>query len=124
MNYNIFLDNEKIGTSLLEKADPPMGVVSGQIIFTEKPLTFDFLSKYCIDNGIKTEEDAEHKFISTQTIPTLKVINETGIEIHGVGCYMEGFGSDPMEICIIGIPYPFYQEEFPHHRKAYDDQFR
>jgi hypothetical protein len=124
MKYNIFLDNEKIGTSLLEKADPPMGVVSGQIIFTEKPLTFDFFSKYCLDNGIKTEEDAEHKFISTQTIPTLKVINENGIAINGVGCYIEGFGSDPMEIFIIGIPYPFYQEEFPHHRKAYDDQFR
>jgi hypothetical protein len=123
MTYDIFLDDIKIGTSPLDKADAPMGVVFGHITFTEKPLTFDFFSKYCKDHGIKTEEDAEHKFISTQTIPNLKVINKKGIEIKGVGCYIEGLGSDPMDIYIIGIPYPFYEEEFPHHRKAYNDQF-
>ena len=28
------------------------------------------------------------------------------------------------EITIEGIPYPFYEEEFPHHRKAYEDMFK
>lgn len=121
MTYNIFLDDKKIGTSLLDKADAPMGVVFGNITFKDNSLTFDFFSNYCKDHGIKTEEDAEHKFISTQTIPSMKVFNEKGVEIKGVGCYLEGFGSDPMDIYIIGIPYSFYEEEFPHHRKAYDD---
>lgn len=100
-----------------------MGCVNGQITFLDKKLDYAFFSKYCKDNGINAEEDSEHKIISTQTIPTLKVLNQHGTEIKGVGCYFEGMDSEGYEINIIGIPYPFYGEEFPHHRKAYDDQF-
>lgn len=28
--------------------------------------------------------------------------------------------NDGFEISIEGIPYPFYEKEFSHHRKAYD----
>jgi hypothetical protein len=31
--YRVFLNNEEIGTTSLESADPPMGVVSGKIAF-------------------------------------------------------------------------------------------
>ena len=123
MIYDIFLDDKKIGTSLLEYADAPMGCVNGLISFSDKKLDYDFFSKYCKNNNIITDEDPEYKFISTQTIPTLKVLNENGTEIKGVGCYLAGMESDGYEINIIGIPYPFYGEEFPHHRKSYDDQF-
>jgi hypothetical protein len=27
------------------------------------------------------------------------------------------------EISILGIPYPFYKEEFPHHVKEYENMF-
>lgn len=101
-----------------------MGCVWGQIIFTDKQLDYNFFSKYCKDNNIKADEYPEDKLISTQTIPTLKVFNENGVEIKGVGCYFNGMDSDGYEIHIIGIPYPFYGEEFAHHRKAYDDQFK
>ena len=123
MTYNILLDDKKIGTSLLEHADAPMGCVNGQITFLDKYLDYNFFSKYCKDNNIKANEYPEDKFISTQTIPTLKVLNEKGTEIKGEGCYIAGMDSDGYEINIIGIPYPFFGEEFPHHRKAYDDQF-
>jgi hypothetical protein len=33
--YTIFLGNEKLGTTQLEKADAPMGVVFGKISFTK-----------------------------------------------------------------------------------------
>jgi hypothetical protein len=36
------------------------------------------------------DEYPEDKFISTQTIPTLKVLNENGTEIRGVGCFTAG----------------------------------
>lgn len=121
--YEIFLEDKVIGTTELEKADAPMGIVFGHITFTDNSLTFDFFSKYCKDHGIKAEEDPELKFIATQIIPNLKVINKKGNEIKGFGCYLEGIGSEPMEIYITGIPYPFYEEEFPHHKKAYDEQF-
>ena len=123
MTYNIFLDDKKIGTSLLEYADAPMGCVHGQITFLYKILDYTFFSEYCKSNSIKADDYPEDKFISTQTIPNLRVLNENGTEIKGVGCYIAGMDSDGYEIYIIGIPYPFYGEEFPHHRKAYDDQF-
>ena len=124
MNYSIFLDNNKIGTSLLDKADAPMGCVFGQITFLDKNLNYDFFSKYCKDNNIKADEYPDDKFISTQTIPTLRVLNETGTEIKGVGCYFAGMDSDGYEINIIGVPYPFFEEEFPHHVNADKDRFK
>lgn len=123
MIYNIFLDDTKIGTSLLEQADAPMGCVNGRITFLDKNIDYNFLSNYCKNNNVNVDEYPEDKFISTQTIPTLKVLNESGREIKGVGCYIAGMDSDGFEINIIGIPYPFYKEEFPHHRKEYDDMF-
>jgi hypothetical protein len=32
--------------------------------------------------------------------------------------------SDVFEITILGISYPFFEEEFPHHVRAYNDQFK
>jgi len=119
MNYNLFLDNIKIGFSDLENADPPMGVVSGKIKWNQKNLDYIFLSTYCKINSIQTEEYPEEKFISTQTIPKLKIYNENGIEIEGVGSYIEGMDSEGFEINIIGIPYPFYEQEFPNHVEEY-----
>jgi hypothetical protein len=110
MVYDIFLDNNKIGTSILDKADAPMGCVSGQITFTDKPLSYNVIRKYCKDNNIIADEYPEDKVISTQTIPTLRVVNENGTEIKGAGCYLEGMDSVGYEITIIGIPYPFYGE--------------
>lgn len=120
MHYNIFLDNKIIGTSNLEKADAPMGVVLGKINLIEENLNYIFLSDYCRINSIKTEEYPEDKFISTQNIPNLKVYNEKGIEIKGIGCIISGMDSEEFEISIIGIPYPFYQEEFPKHVEEYE----
>ena len=123
MNYIIFLDDTKIGVSALEKADAPMGVVFGNISFLQDSFDYLFFSNYCKRNSITVDEDPECKFISTQTIPTLKVYNKNGIEIKGIGCYITGIDSEEFEINIIGIPYPFYEEEFPNHVKEYNEMF-
>ncbi|RZJ98831.1 MAG: hypothetical protein EOO46_23920 [Flavobacterium sp.] len=76
-------------------------------------------------NGIEIINDyPEDKLIATSDIPTLKIINSDGVEIKGQGTSIEGMDSDVFEITILGIPYPFYEEEFPHHVKAYEDQFK
>lgn len=124
MIYSVFLDNNKIATSLLENSDAPMGVVYGELKFIDKILTYEFFSKYCKDNSINTDEYPEDRFISTQTIPTLKVLNENGIEIKGVGCCLAGLDKEGFEITILGIPYPFFEDEFPHHVKAYKNLFK
>ena len=71
-----------------------------------------------LGNNINADEFPDEKFISTQTIPTLKVLNETRTEIKGIVCYFAGVDSDGYEINIIGVPYPFLEEEFPHHVNA------
>lgn len=123
MIYTIYLDKIKIGISSLEKADAPMGVVCGKIINTENLLNFIFLSEYCINNDIIATKYPNDKLIITQFLFNLNVFNEKGVEIKGIGSYIEGMDSEGFEINILGIPYPFYEEEFPHHVKDYENLF-
>ncbi|MDR2206684.1 MAG: hypothetical protein LBE36_11095 [Flavobacteriaceae bacterium] len=124
MKYSILLDNKKIGTTELEKADAPMGVAFGKIIFDDIISGYDFFKTYCLNNGIEIITDyPDDRLIITATIPKLKVIDFNGIEIKGQGINIEGMDSDSFEITISGISYPFFEEEFPHHVKTYNDQF-
>ena len=123
--YDIFLDDKIIGTTELEKADAPMGVVFGLINFTENISGYNFFKKYCLDNKIEIADDyPDDKLISTRTIENLKVINENGIEIKGIGNQISGMDEDAFEITLEGVAYPFFEEEFPHHVKAYNEQFK
>lgn len=123
--YKILLDGQEIGTSKLEKADAPMGVVSGEIIFDKNEWNYDSIKSYCLTNSIKIADDyPEDKLISTRTIDSLVIRNEQGIEIKGVGNQISGMDSEGFEISIEGIAYPFYEEEFPHHVKAYNGMFK
>ncbi len=124
-NYSIYLNGDLIGTTRLEKADAPMGVVFGIILFIESNIGYNFLKEYCKSNGIQlANEYPEDKFISTRTINSLVIRNEQGIEIKGVGNQISGMDSEGFEISIEGIGYPFYEEEFPHHVKAYNEMFK
>ena len=122
--YKIFLDDKEIGTSLLEKADAPMGVVIGKLNFIETKFGYDFLKKYCENNQIELTYDyPENKMISTMSIQNLKITNDEGIEIKGVGNQISGMDNEEYQIEIFGIPYPFYEEEFPHHVADYKTMF-
>jgi hypothetical protein len=123
--YDIFLDDKIIGTTELENADAPMGVVFGNITFENIISGYDFFKSYCLKNNIKIFSDyPDDKYIVTADIPNLKVLNPKGSEIKGLGTYIEGSDTIIFRVSIVGIPYPFYEEEFPHHRKAYDNQFK
>jgi hypothetical protein len=122
--YSILLDDKEIGTTELEKADPPMGVAFGKIIFNDIVSGYSFFKTYCLNNGIEIMTDyPDDRFIATANIPKLKVIDFNGIEIKGQGTNIEGMDNDSFEISILGISYPFFEEEFPHHVKAHNDQF-
>ena len=123
--YDIFLDDKIIGTTELEKADAPMGVVFGQIHLSSFVVDYDFLKRYCLEHNIELANDyPEDKLISTRTIENLKIINENGVEIKGLGNQISGMDGDEFEITIEGVAYPFFEEEFPHHVKAYNEQFK
>ena len=123
MAYTILLDAKTIGTSELESSDAAMGVVFGEIVFSKPEYNYAFFSKYCKDNKIATDEEAKDKLILTRTIPALSVQNESGVLIECLGCYIGGNDKLGYEINIEGIPQPFFEEEFPQHVRADEDQF-
>ena len=124
-NYSIYLNGDLIGTTLLEKADASMGVVFGQIVPEKQNFGYNLIKDYCAKNSIEIADDyPEDKLISTMTIESLMVKSESDIEIKGVGNQISGLDGDGFEITILGIAYPFYQEEFPHHIKEYKEMFK
>ena len=84
---------------------------------------YQFLNAYCRENNIETEDHPEDKLISTRDITDLKVVNADGKEIKGVASSISGMDADGFEITIEGIPYPFYETEFPHHVLAYNQRY-
>ncbi|MES2616710.1 MAG: hypothetical protein V4613_02465 [Bacteroidota bacterium] len=123
--YDILLDDQKIGTTELEKADAPMGVVFGIIHFITITSGYDFFQSYCTKNNIELVTDfPEQKLLFTENINSLVVKNEQGIEIKGMGNQISGMDSNEFEITIEGVPYPFFEEEFPHHVKEYNELYR
>jgi hypothetical protein len=122
--YLVVLNNQCIGTTQFEKADAPMGVVMGLIVFEGVASPYQFFCNYCKNNNVSiNEDDPECEAIFTQSIEGLKVFNEAGVEIKGEGVTVSGFKDEGYYIEIFGIPYPFYGEEFSHHREAYEQQF-
>jgi hypothetical protein len=124
--YRITLSGREIGHTSFEDADPPMGVVSGLIRFTISNSPYLLFRDYCRSNGITMNEaDDITEFIDTWVIPELRVYREDGLEIAGcAGAGITGFKEEGYKISVLGIPYPFYGEEFPHHRDAYEKAFK
>lgn len=123
--YKIYLNEVLIGTTELEKADAPMGVAFGLIEFTEIESPYEFFKEYCFKNNIVINtDDPEFEFIDTQVMCELKVFRQDGLELKGsAGNTITGMKTEGYEISILGISYPFYEEEFPHHVKAYKNIF-
>lgn len=122
--YKIYIEETLIGTSYLENADPPMGVVYGKIYPIAK---FDYLvlKKLCKAESIKIETDyPEDKFLSTISSEVVKVVNSQQTQIKGIGNQISGKDKFGFEISILGISYPFYEEEFPHHVIDYENRFK
>ena len=126
MKYLIFLNKEEIGWTNLEYGDAPMGVVFGVIHFHKKEYGYDWLKLFCTKKEITITTDyPEDKLITFSSDEYLKVKNEKGVEIKGVGGNeLGGMDGDKFDVSILGIGYPFYEEEFPHHVKEYNERFK
>jgi hypothetical protein len=119
--YHIYLDEQLIGTTQLEKADAPMGVAYGKMIVSEATFGYKFLKDYCASNMIDLACDfPEDNLIATTTIKTLIVKDENGVILPAEDNQITGMDATGFEISLEAIPYPFYGEEFPHHKEAYD----
>jgi hypothetical protein len=124
-SYRVFLNGVQIGTTALEFGDPPMGVVFGKVSFSIEASPYRLFLDYCAAHDVPLNSaDPDDEFIDTQMVPELCVLRGDGIEISGVGCSVTGTKSEGYQITVLGIPYPFYAEEFPHHCSAYDARFK
>jgi len=117
--YDIFLGGVKIGTTAFEYADPPMGVVFGKIIFFDTPSPGIFLKEYSIQNNLDFKENPKERLISTFHIPDLKIISSGGVKFKAVSNSIEGMDNEDYYISLLGVTYPSYGEEFPHHVNNY-----
>ncbi len=123
--YIIKLEGKVIGYTYFERADAPMGVVMGDIHFKEIESGYEFFRTYCQRSGTPINtDDKEHRFLDTQNIEKISVESEDGNIIKGLGVCVRGFDAEGFEIDVFGIPYPFYEEAFPHHSENYDNQFK
>ncbi|MEN0054600.1 MAG: hypothetical protein AAGC65_13085 [Mucilaginibacter sp.] len=116
--YDILLNKIRIGTTKLENADVPMGVVFGQIDFVDTTSKYTFFRNYCLENKIDFEDYPRDKLISTSIIPHLTVYEASGYMIKGEGCFISGMDETKFDIYIHGITDLLYREEFPHRIKT------
>ena len=120
--YIIEIMGKPLGYTFLEKADPPMGVVFGEIIFANNESGYRYFKAYSQQYSVTVnEDDAKNKYIYLSDLVDVRVISEQGVNIAGISITFAGFG-DEGHIEIIGIAYPFYKEEFPHHYEAYQGE--
>lgn len=100
--YNILLDGERIGYTMLEHADTTMGVVFG-IANLAEGIGYDFLKKYCQENAVQIVDDyPEDKLIATAIMIGLKLVDIEGKEVQGSGACISGMDSGDFEIYIYG----------------------
>src|SRR5262245_25360428 len=119
--YTIELDGRRIGTTALERHDAPMGCVLGNIKFEGITSGYSLFKEHCLKHSVIADDQTENKCLMTQFMPGIRVLSPDGIEIKGVGIIVTGMDDDVWEIDIMGVPYPFYEEQFPHHVKDYQD---
>ena len=120
--YRILLGGKEVGITKLEKADVSMGVVFGEIIFDTNKWNYGSIKSYCLAHSIELTVDyPEDRYLSTRAIDSLIVMNGDGIVVKGVGNQISGMDSEGFKIPIEGIAFPFYEEEFLHHIKAYNE---
>lgn len=123
--YKVFLDGELIGTTQLENADAPMGVVFGIVNFKTELYGYQFFKDYCDAHNIElTIDEPKERIISTMHINSLVVYSEGGQLIECIGNQLTGVDRDEFVISLFGIPYLFYESEFAHHVKEYQERFK
>lgn len=122
--YKILLDGKFIGTTLLEKADVPMGVVFGQIGLENIDNAYTFFKSYCLQNQIGFTDDKQDQFLTTRRIPNLKVYDTAdNTEIEGAAVSVSGQGMTDFEITIEGVPHNIFGFKFKHHVDNYKGMF-
>jgi hypothetical protein len=110
--FEIFSGTTLVGSSSLEHGDPPMGVAFGRFLPAAGYAT---IQAECINN---TSDQSGLKL--TVRTPTGVVIQCAGV---GITDYSAELDPEDIEVNVLGISYPPYEELFPQHVAQYKEQF-
>jgi len=119
--FDIFHGDVLIGRSELEYGDPPMGAAFGQFEPTDAFVPLRNAMKPARDGAGNEQRDRRY-------LVGVGARSADGIELvcsHVEVCeYGEADNPLAWEVACLGIERPPYEELFPHHVKAYEDQFK
>jgi hypothetical protein len=108
--YQVFMDTILIGYSDFECGDPPMGVVYGD--FLPLPAYERFRSQF-----ITLRESSQEHLALSVARSNGEVIPALGISIFDYSTELE-----EIQVTVLGIAYPLYEELFPEFVATYADR--
>jgi len=120
--YAIYSGETLIGHSELEGGDAPMGVAFGKLVPTE---AFGGIRGAAEPGNVLKKNSIKN--IRAWRGLSVRTPNGDALECQmGVQVLEHGEAKNPyaLEVYCSGIPYPLYEELFPHHVKEYRDQFK
>jgi hypothetical protein len=112
--FHIYSGEHLIGWSELELGDPPMGVAYGK--FVSLPAYKTIQSRVISLNG----KDQSELHLSV-CLPNGTALEAAGVHIVD---YSAELGEGGLEVSVLGICNPPYEQLFPHHVAAYERQFQ
>jgi hypothetical protein len=119
--FCIFHGDALIGRSGLESGDPPMGVASGQFEPTDAFGPLRNAMKPARDGTGKEQRDMRYLAgLCAKTADGIALVC-SHVEVFEYG---EADSPFAWEVFCLGIEQPAYEKLFPHHVKAYEDQFK
>lgn len=113
--FEVFASATLIGHSELETGDPPMGVASGRFL----PLpAYEAMQPLVVAarNGLQT-----HLVLTVRTMDGQDIPAQGGVQIND---YSAELGPEDIEVSVLGIGYPLYEELFPGRHAEYVAGFR
>ena len=114
LRFEVFASSTLIGHSELEKGDPPMGVAMGR--FLPAPAYASLQAAV-----VRAAEDNQSHFqFSVRLVGGEELPAEGGVQILD---FSASLGAAGLEIHVLGIGYPLYEQLFPSHVTSYEAQF-
>jgi hypothetical protein len=116
--YKILFDGGVIGTSQLEAGDAPMGCAHG--IFFPASVFEEFKA------AVPCEQD-DDPVMKRWVGLSVSTADDQLIRCHDVVLFEANLGSElelELEVDVIGVDADLYQQLFPQHVLAYENQFR
>jgi hypothetical protein len=108
--FTVFYNSIPIGHSELESGDPPMGVASGKFV----PLPSYQEAQPLVIAARDTSQ--VHLALIVRTTEDRVLPAQGGVQIVD---YSPELGTDGIELHVLGIGYPLYEELFPGRHAAY-----